>query len=247
MWTRPYTRYLQLRIYSLQYFTEPTSAAIGDMPIFGWPLYCKLWAKYSAYPPVNAMWTVLPDIYNAFTAPHIQTSIFIWSYLRCYMRYLDNSMLVILQAWCQIQRTSSGLRCVNCCPRHIQCIYSSAYSDSTIRLKVGPLLLEISRQFSERYTAKLVPFTAHILQFTLCELLSRTYTMYLQLRIFRLQYFTEPTSAAIGDMPIIGCPLYCKLWAKYSAYPPVYAMWTVVPLVYKVFTAPHIWASIYIW
>jgi hypothetical protein len=151
-----------------------------------------------------------------------------------------NSMRVILQTWCQTQRTCSSFRYVNCGLRHIQCIYSSAYSYFTIYLKVGPMLLEVSRQFIERYTARLVPITAHILQFTLCELWSRTYTMFLQLCIFRLQYYTEPTSAAIRDMPIFGSPIYCKLWAKYSAYPPVYAMWTVVPAIYKELTAPHI-------
>jgi hypothetical protein len=146
-----------------------------------------------------------------------------------------NSMRVILQTWCQRQRTSSGLRYVNCGSRHIQCINSSAYSDFTIHLKVGPLLLEVSRQFSERYTANFEPNTAHILQFTLCELWSLPYTRYLQLRIFRLQY-----SAVSLDITWILCALYRKLDAKYSANPPVYAMWTVVPAIYKVFTAPHI-------
>jgi hypothetical protein len=179
------------------------------------------------------MWTVVPYIYNAFTAPHIQTSIFIWTYLRCYWTYHVNSMRVILQTWCQIQRTSSGLRYVNygpniynaftaphiqawifdwtylrwcwryadicirvilqilcqiqsptaglryvnCGPGHIQCIYSSAYSDFNVHLNISALLLEISRQFNARYTANLVPNTAHILHFTLSELWSRTYTL----------------------------------------------------------------------
>jgi hypothetical protein len=39
-----------------------------------------------------------------------------------------------------------------------------------------------------RYTANLVPNTAHIHHLLLCDLWSRTYTIYLQLRIFRLQY-----------------------------------------------------------
>jgi hypothetical protein len=154
------------------------------------------------------------------------------------------SMRVILQIWCQIQNTSSGLRYVNCGPGHIHCIYSSIYSDFNIHLNVSALLLyisrqfnarftanllqiqrtssslcyvtcapghiqsifstaylgfnihvnvsalllEISRQFNARYTANLVPNTAHILRFTLSELWSRTYTMYFQHRIFRLQY-----------------------------------------------------------
>jgi hypothetical protein len=111
-----------------------------------------------------------------------------------------NSMSVIPQTRCQIQRTSSSLRYVNCGPGHIRSIYSSAYSDINIQLKVGPLLLEISRQFNARYTANFEPNTAHILQFTLCELWSRTYTKYLQLRIFRLQYSAAGIIAAFVDI-----------------------------------------------
>jgi hypothetical protein len=220
-WTRPYTRYLQLRIYSLQYFTEPTSAAIGDMPIFGWPLYCKLWAKYSAYPPVYAMWTVVPALYKVFTAPHIWASIFSCRYHRCYCRYHIISMRVILQTWCQIQRTSSSLRYVNCGPGHIQCIYSSAYSDFNIHLNVSALLYEISRQFNARYTASLVPNTEHIAQFKLCEMWCGTYAKYLQLRMFMLQYSAVGMCAAIVDITSIQCALYCKLSAKYSPQSPV--------------------------
>jgi hypothetical protein len=72
-----------------------------------------------------------------------------------------------------MQRRSSSLRYVNCCPGHIQSTYSSAYLGFNIQLKVPALLLEISRQFDALYTAKFVPNTAHILQYTLCELWSR--------------------------------------------------------------------------
>jgi hypothetical protein len=144
--------------------------------------------------------------------------------LRCYCRYHDSSMRVILQTWCQLQRTSSGLRYVICGPGHVDCIYSYTYSDFNIQLKVGPLLLEVSRQCNERYTASLVPITAHILQFTLCELWSRPYTRYLQLLMVRTQYSTERICAAIGDIPTLRCALYCKLGAKYSAHRPVYAV-----------------------
>jgi hypothetical protein len=166
------------------------------------------------------MWTVVPDIYNAFTAPYIQTSIFIWTYLPCYWRYLDNSMLVILQIWCQIQRTSSRLRCVNCGPGHIQCIYSSAYSVFNVHLNVSALLLEISRQFNSRYTANLVPNTAHMLQFKLCVLWSQPSAMQVQFRIIRLQYSTEHICAAIRDISTIQWASYCKIGPKYSAHPP---------------------------
>jgi hypothetical protein len=76
----------------------------------------------------------------------------------------------------QILRTSSGLRYVNYGPGHIQCIYSSIYSVLNIRLNASALLLEIIGHFDARYTAILVPNTAHVLRFTLCQLWSRTNT-----------------------------------------------------------------------
>jgi hypothetical protein len=150
------------------------------------------------------------------------------------------SMHIILLTWCQIQPTSSGIRYVNCGSGHIQCIYSSIYSDFNIHLNVSALLLYISRQYNARYTANLLPNTAHILRYTLCELWFRTYTMHLQLHIFRLQYSFERICAAIVHITTIQCALYCKLVAKYSAHPQVYAMRPVVPAIYKVLTAPHI-------
>jgi hypothetical protein len=170
-------------------------------------------------------------------------------------------MSVILQYWCQIQRTFRGLRYVNCGPRHIQCNYSyvysgfniqvtqyaqlleisryfdapytenlmsntahilqptlcelwsrdiqcnnsSAYSGFNIQLNLPALLLEISRICNARHTANLVPYIAHNLQFTQSELRSRTYTMYLQRHIFRIQYSTERRYAAIGDISTMLC------------------------------------------
>jgi hypothetical protein len=194
---------LPFHIFSLQYSTERICAAIGDISTIQWALYYKLGANYSAHPLAFAMWTVVPHVYNVFTAPHIQSWIFDWTYLRCCWRYADICMRVILQILCQIQSPSSGLRYVNCGPGHIQCIYSSAYSDFNVHLNVSALLLEISRQFNARYTAILVPNTAHILPFTLCELWSRLYTKYFQLRIFRLQYSTVGVCATIGDISTI--------------------------------------------
>jgi hypothetical protein len=95
------------------------------------------------------------------------------------------SVRVILLTWCQIQHTSLSLLYVNCGPVHIQSNYSSAYSGFNIRLNLSALLLEIIGHVDARYTANLVPNAAHILRYTLCELWSRTYTMHLQLRIFR--------------------------------------------------------------
>jgi hypothetical protein len=133
-------------------------------------------------------------------------------------------MYVILQTWCQIQRTSSSLRYLNCGPGHIQCIYSSAYSGFNIHLNVSALLLEISRQFNARYTANFESNTAHNLPLTLCELWSRLYTKHLQLRIFMLQYSAVGICAAIGNISTIQCALYGTHGAKHSAHPPVYAI-----------------------
>jgi hypothetical protein len=130
-------------------------------------------------------------------------------YLHCNWRYSDTSIRCILQISCQIQRTSSSLRCVNGGPGHIQCNYSSAYSGFNIRLNPSALLLEIIGHVDARYTANLVTNTTHILRFTLCVLWSRTYTMHLQLHIFRLQYSFERICAAIGDIPTIRCALHC--------------------------------------
>jgi hypothetical protein len=166
------------------------------------------------------MWTVVPDIYNVMTAPHIQASIFNWTYLRSYWRHPDNSMRVILQTWSQIQRTSSSLYYVDCGPGHIQCSYSSAYSGLNIQLNISALLLEISRICNARHTANLVPNTAHTLLFALCELWSRPYTTKWQHRILSLQYSTERICAAIGEISTIQWALYCNLGAK-SAHPTV--------------------------
>jgi hypothetical protein len=193
------------------------------------------------------MWPVVPEICNAITVTYIQASTFKWTYLLSYWRHLDNSMSVILQTWCQIQRTSSNLRYVNCGPGHIQWNDNTTYSVFNIQLNVSALLLYISRQFNARYSANLEPNTAHIVQFTLCELWSRTYTKYLQLRIFRLQNSAGRICAAIGDITTIQCALYCQFGVKYSAHRPVYAVWTVVPDKYNAITAPHIQASAFDW
>jgi hypothetical protein len=193
------------------------------------------------------MSTVVPDIYNVITVTYIQASIFIWTHLRCYWRYHDNSMRVILQTWSQIQRTSTRLRYVNCGPGHIQWNDNTAYSGFNIQLNVSALLLDVSRQFNARYTANVVPYIAHTNQFTLCELWFRPYTMQVQFRMIRLQYSTELICAAIRGISTIQYALYCKRGAIYSAHPPVYAMWYVVPAIYSVITAPHIPASIFNW
>jgi hypothetical protein len=109
-----------------------------------------------------------------------------------------------------IQRASSRLRHVNCGAGHIQCIYSSTYSGFNIQMNVSALLFYICRQFSERYTANVVPNIALIHQITLSELWSRSYKMKIQFRILRLKYSTESICADIGDITSIQCALYCK-------------------------------------
>jgi hypothetical protein len=63
-------------------------------------------------------------------------------------------------------------------------------------------------------------------------------------RIFRLQYSALGNGAVFVDITTIQGALYCKLGAKYIANPPVYTMCTVVPDIYKIFTAPHSQATI---
>jgi hypothetical protein len=100
LWLQPYTKYLQLRTFRLQYSTACNCAAIRGISTIQYALYCNLGANYSAQPPAGTMWTVVPDIYIVDTAAHIQTSVFNWNYLRSYSRYADICMCVILQIWC---------------------------------------------------------------------------------------------------------------------------------------------------
>jgi hypothetical protein len=209
LWSRPYTEYLQILIFRPQYSTVGSSPAIGGISTIQSALYWKLGANYCALLLAFAMWTVVATIYNTFTAPHIQSSIFISTYLRCYCRYHINSMRVILHSWCQLQRTSPSFRYVNGGAARIGCIYSSVYSILIIRLNVSALLLEIRRYLHAYYIANFVPNTEPILRFALCELWSRTYTMHLQLRRFRHQYSIEPICATIGDNRICRCAFYC--------------------------------------
>jgi hypothetical protein len=151
------------------------------------------------------------------------------------------------KTWSQLQHTSASVRYVNSGAALIQCIYSSAYSILYIGLNVSALLLEICWYLHACYTANFVPNTEPILRFALCVLWSRTYTIHLQLRTFRIQYSSQRISAAIGGISTIQCALHCILGAKYRAHPPVCTMWTVVPDIYNVITAPHIQASIFDW
>jgi hypothetical protein len=130
---------------------------------------CQIQRTSSSY----AIWTVVPDLYNVLTIPHIQASIFNWTYLRCHWRYIENSMLHIQQTLFQIQRISFRLRYMKCGPGHIQCNFSSTYSGFYIQMNVSTPILEIYRQFNVRYTANIEPNTAHTLQLSLFEQWSR--------------------------------------------------------------------------
>jgi hypothetical protein len=172
---------------------------------------------------------VVPATYSVITAPHIQDSIFSWTYLRRYWRYFDNSVSVILQTWCQIQRTSSSLRYLDCGPGHIQRNNGSTYSGFNIQLNVSPPLLEIYRQFSVRYTAILVANTAHILQFrylncgpgrTHCDYSSSFSGFNIQLRVSALildmcRQFDAPYTANLepNTAHILQITL-CELWSR---------------------------------
>jgi hypothetical protein len=164
LWSRSYTMHLQISIFRLQYSAVGICAAIADISTMLRALNCKPGGKCSAHPPVYAVWTVFPVIYNAFTAPYIQRSIFIWTYLRCNCRYHDNSMLVVPQMLRQILRTSTSLRCVNCGLGYLQSIYSSEYLGFNIRRNVSALLLEIIGHFEARYTANWEPNITHIIR-----------------------------------------------------------------------------------
>jgi hypothetical protein len=172
-----------------------------------WALHCTRGAKYSAQP-------VVPDIYNVNTVSHILASIFNWTYLRCYMRYIDNSMCVILKTWCQIQRTSSRLRYVNCGPGHIQCNYCYVYSGFNIQVNVSALLLGISRPFNERYAANSMPNRAHSHQFcamwTVVPKIYNAITVpHIQASILKWTYLL-----CYWRYLVIQCALYCNLGAK---------------------------------
>jgi hypothetical protein len=63
----------------------------------------------------------------------------------------------MLPKWCQIQCTSPRVHYVNCGPGYIQCNNSFSFSGFNIQLRASALILDMSRQFSERLTANLVP------------------------------------------------------------------------------------------
>jgi hypothetical protein len=168
----------QVRIVRPQYSTEPDCAATRDMPRFGCALCCNIGAIYIAH----TLQFMQCGLWSRTYTMNIHLHIFRIQYstkricAACW-RYVDNSVSLILQSWCQIQRSSSSLRHVTCGPGHVQSIYSSAYICFNIRWNVSALLLAIIGHFEARYTANWEPNIAHIIRFTPCGLWSRTYTM----------------------------------------------------------------------
>jgi hypothetical protein len=157
-------------------------------------------------------------------------------------------MCVILQTWCQIQRTSSSLRHLNCGPGHIQCNYSSTYSGFNIQQNVAPLLLQIYPQLNERYTANIEPNITHIPQFTLCELCGPGH--------IRCNYSSAYSAFNIQlKLPALLLDICWDLDVRYTANlvpnAALVIQFTlcelVVPHRCNVITAPHIQASIFNW
>jgi hypothetical protein len=174
--SRPYRMQLQFCIFKLQYSTKGFCAAIGDIATIQWALYCNRGAKYCACSPVYAV-NCRPGhiqcnycyVYSGFNIQVIQSAL-----LLEISRYLDAPYTENL-----VSNTAHILHFTlwELWPRDIQCNNSSAYSGFNIQVKVSALILDIYRQFNVRYTAHMVPNTAHILQFTRFELWSRTYKM----------------------------------------------------------------------
>jgi hypothetical protein len=59
LWSRTYTKYLQLLIVRPQYSTDPACAATREMPPFRCALYCNIGAIYIAHSPVYGLCTVV--------------------------------------------------------------------------------------------------------------------------------------------------------------------------------------------
>jgi hypothetical protein len=131
---------------------------------------------------------------------------------------------------CQMQPKSSRLRRANTGPSQIQYNYISWCSCFNIQLNVSPSILVICQQFNAYYTPHFLANTEHNIQLTLYHLWSRSNPIKLHFLILSHQYSNERISTAISGSSTIQCALYTTLAAKYSAYPLVYAMSTMVPV-----------------
>jgi hypothetical protein len=230
-----------------QYSAVSICDPIVDITSIQCALYCKLGAKYSAHRPVYAVWNVVPDIYKVLTAPHIYASIFSCRHLRCYSRFHMKSMPVTLQTSCQIQRTTPVYAMWTVVPA-IYNVFPAPDSQATILkrtyLRCNWRYCNTSMRVILRTWCK-IQRTSSNLRYANCgpgNIQCKYSSAYSDFNI----HF-ERIIAAIVDITSIQCALYCKLGAKYSAHPPVYAMWSVVPSIYKLFTAPDSQATIFNW
>jgi hypothetical protein len=156
-------------------------------------------------------------------------------------------MRIILHICSQIQAKYSRLRYVKSGPSQIQHNYSSSYAGINIQLDVSPLRLRVYRQIDPCYTSHLLPNTGHNIQFTLCQLWSRSNPIWVHMLMLSLQYSIERISAAIGRLSTIRCALYSTFVAKYRAQYPGYAITCLVPVKSNSITFIGVQASIFNW
>jgi hypothetical protein len=205
------------------------------------------WCQHSAHQSVYAAWTVVPDIYNVVTSPHVQSSVFNWTSLRSNWRHLYNSMRVIVQTWSQIQLTSSRLRYVNCGPGHIQWNDNTAYSGFNIQLNVSKLLLKTSGKFKERHTSNIVPHTTHIIQFTLCEPVVSTIYNVVTVTYIHASIFKWTCLRCYWRYSDISMRVMLQIWCQIQPTSSSLRYVNCGHEIYNAITVPHIHASIFKW
>jgi hypothetical protein len=111
---------------------------------------------------------------NIMTFLAIQSSIFNWTYLRCYCWCIDKSVRVILHTCCEIQGIAAILCYVISGPGKMQYNYNSSSSGYNIPLNVNPKMMAILQQFKERYTPHSLSNTEHNIRFTLYQIWSQS-------------------------------------------------------------------------
>ena len=133
--------YFQFCIFKNEYPSDRISAAIIDTLMIRCDFHSRHAAKYVERHLVFSTSTLSWVKTSVVPILHIQSWIFIWTYLRCYCWYVDNSMRFSLRTGCEICGATSCLRCVISVLVQDQSIYNFAYSSMNIRLNVSPLLL----------------------------------------------------------------------------------------------------------
>jgi hypothetical protein len=189
---------------------------------------------------------VVPDIYNANTIPHILDSIFKWTYLCCCRGYIEYSMCVIVQIWCQIQHTPSSLRYMNYDPGHIQCTCSSTYSGFNTAECFSASIGDISTIQCPLYCKHGAKYCAHSSVYSVWTVVPAIYSVIAAPHI-QASTFNWTNLRCYWNYVDNSASVILQSWCQYSAHPPVYAIWTVVPAIYSTITAPYIQASILNW